>query len=458
MKSSILVTGGSGFVGKTLINKLDFSKFNNIYFLTPEEEIPKVFDRLPKNVKIIKGDITDPSVQEVIPEKIDTLLHLAAITGKTLKSEYDKVNYKAFKNLVEKGINKGLRRVLFISSIAVKFKKRNRYYYSFSKESAEKYLQSSGVDFSILRPTMILGEDSPVFKGFSMFAGLPIIPLFGGGKVKIEPIHKDDICDSILNVLNNVGFNNEIYDIGGPDKLSIKQFLKKISEVKGNKPKFIYIPMWLPVSVLTLLERFAYSFLPLTLGQLATFRNDSIAENNAIHKTLQGSLKSIDEMINDSVKGETEHQYLSKHLKECRVFTKYLIGKNPTKYNEKKYIEFIKKSKLTKKNRFDGILFNIALKSPIFTKICDAYSRFFFPNSILRKKLGTLFAILETSPETYNFIDNITTENKFLFLIYLGFRGGWFVFHLSLSILFFMPLQMLFGRGEGKKNKGENLG
>jgi len=458
MKSSILITGGSGFVGRTLIKGLDFSDFEHVYLLTPEEEIPILFNQLPSNAIIIRGDITDSSVYEEIPDGIDTLLHMAAITGKALESEYDKVNYKAFKNLVEKGINKGLRRVLFISTIAVKFKKRNRYFYSFSKENAEKYLSDSGVDFSIIRPTMILGEGSPVFKGFSMFAGLPLIPLFGGGKTIIQPIHIDNVCDSIISILKNLDFKNKTYDIGGPDRLSIKQFLKKISEAKENKPRFLHIPMWIPVSILSVLERFVYSFLPLTLGQLATFRNDSVAENNTVLDALKGSLKEIDKMIGDSVRGELRQIQLDEYSKECRVFTKYLIGKNPTKYNEKKYIEFIKKSKLTKKNRFDGILFNIAIKSPILTKICDAYSRFFFPNSILRSKLGTLFAILETSPITYRYIDSITTENKLLFLIYFGFRGVWFVFHLSSSILFFMPLQMLFGRGEDKKNKGENLG
>ncbi|MCK5003518.1 MAG: NAD-dependent epimerase/dehydratase family protein [Candidatus Aminicenantes bacterium] len=455
MKSSILITGASGFVGKTLIGKLELSEFNKVYLLVPEQDVPDALKKLGKNVVILHGDITDPEVHKIIPDNINILLHMAAITGKAAKAEYEKVNFEAFKDIVISGKQKGLEKVLFISTIAVKFSKRNRYFYSFSKEKAEQFLDGSGMEYSILRPTMILGSGSPVFKGFSMFAGLPLIPLFGGGKAIVQPVHLDDVCSTIIQILTKSIFKGDTYDIGGPDKLSIREFLKKISELKGKRPKFLSIPMWIPVSIISVLDRIIYSFLPLTLGQLATFRNDSVAEDNIILKELSGGFSDINAMIKDSVQGELDGQKYYRAVRECRVFTKYLIGKKSTAYNEKKYVEFLSKTDTTHLNGFDKFLSGLAVKSPLFTKICDAYSRFFFQHSLLRKKLGTLFAILETSPVTYRYIDDIGSKNIFTILINLGFRGAWFAFHLFVSILFFLPLQILTGRGGNKQQKGE---
>ena len=455
MKSSILITGISGFVGKTLIGKLDLSEFKKVYLVIPEKDVPDTLKDPGGNIVILNYDITDPAFHESIPDKIDTLLHMAAITGKAARSEYEKVNFEAFRDLVTDMKRKGLKKVLFISTIAVKFSRRKRYFYSYSKEKAEQFLKGSGVEYTVLRPTMILGAGSPVFKGFSMFAGLPLIPLFGGGKAIIQPVHLYDICNSIIYILKKSLFKGGTYDIGGPDKITIKEFLKKISDSKGKSPKFLPVPMWIPVSIISVLERIVYSILPLTLGQLATFRNNSVADDNIILKELSGDFRLIDEMIDESVENEINELKRMNSVRECRIFTKYLIGKKSTSYNEMKYVEFLSKTNTAHLNGFDKILSGLAAKSPLFTKICDAYSRFFFQHSLLRKKLGTLFAILETSPVTYRYIDDIGSKNIFTILINLGFRGAWFAFHLFVSILFFLPLQVLFGRGGNKQLKGE---
>ncbi len=458
MKPSILITGISGFLGNVLINKLDLSVYNNVYILILEDKIPAHLKNIGKNIKILKGDITDHKVHELIPGNIEILLHMAAVTGKASEEVYDKVNFRAFRDLVRSMKEKDLKKVLFISTIAVKFSKRRRYFYSFSKEKAEHFLKGSGVKYSILRPTMILGSGSPVLKGFSMLSGLPLVPLFGGGKAIIQPVHIDDVCKSVIYILSNSLFNGGIFDIGGPDKLTVKDFLKKISQEKGKKARFIYIPMWMMVFLISILEKMVYSFLPITLGQLATFRNDSVAGDNIILKELSSDFVGIDKMVTDSVQSELKDYKNKEYLKECRVFTKYLIGRRSTEYNEKKYLEFLEKADIISLNKFDSLLSRIALISPLFTKICDGYSRFFFQHSILRKKLGTLFAILETSPESYRYIDDIGSKSIIMILISLGLRGMWFAFHLFFSIFFFLPLQIIFGRGKRKNPEGDKIG
>jgi len=458
MKLSLLITGISGFVGRSLFEKLNFADYEQVFLLIPEEPLPLFVKNLPENVVVIRRDLSDPALAGELPEKFDTLLHMAAITGKDKPSRYDEVNFELFRQLAEAGKGRGLKNVLLISTIAVKFRKRKRYFYSFSKEKAEQYLKKSGLNYSIVRPTMILGNGSPVFKGFSMFAGLPLIPLFGGGKAVVQPVHLEDVCMVILHILEHNIFKGGTYDLGGPDTLSIREFMWKIAEQKGKKARFLPVPMWMALLPVSVMDRLFYFLTPLTLGQMATFRNDSVADENPVTREVNPGFLGIDSMVDDSVKGEMREAEIRTILRECRVFTKYLIGRKPTDYNERKYLEYIKKSDRLYINGFDRLLSSLAVKSPLFTKICDAYSRFFFPNSMLRNRLGTLFAILETSPVTYKHIDIIGNKSLLGIMISLGFRGVWFVFHLFLSIPFFLPLQILTGRKKEEREKGEPNG
>ena len=458
MKPNILITGISGFVGKVFLSRMDFSRYNEVYLLIPEPELPVGSVGFPDNVRVIKGNIEDLSFLDQINGGIDTLLHMAAVTGKVPRRTYDRVNAEAFNELLLEGKKKGIKNVLFISTIAVSFTKKKRYFYAFSKEKADELLIGSGYRFSVIRPTMILGKDSPVLKGFSIFAGSPLIPLFGGGKAVVQPVHVNDICKTVDHILENSVFTGAIFEIGGPDQITIRDFLGKISLAGGKKPRFLPIPMWIPLLLISILDRLVYSLTPLTLGQLATFRNDSIAKDNIILKKIGKEFIPLDDMIRESMDYDRARAGDMDSLNECSVYSRYLIGASPTPYVERKYLDFIKKVDTRPLNTFDRILLRISSKNPFFAKVCDAYSRFFFPHSTLRKKLGHLFAILEISPGTFQIIDDIGNKKPLSILVSLFFRGAWFAVHLSFSALVFLPLQLITGRGGKTGEKGESLG
>ncbi len=452
MRSSILITGGSGFVGIELLRGFDFASFKKVFIMVRDRGKLYNIVQLPVNAELVEGDLENTDSYDKILKEIDTVIHLAAVTGKASKKKYYDINYNSTKNLVDNCERYGVKKFLFVSTIAVKFEKKKRYFYAFSKLETEDYLKKSSLDFVILRPTMILGKGSPVFTGFSAFAGLPVILMFGKGQVKVQPVHVKDIAAVIKLILNKSDFKNDVIEAGGPDKISLKNFVKTIALKKGKKGRFFHFPMWILAPVLYLMDKIIYPLLPITFGQLASFRNDSTADSHPMMEELRGSLFSLDKMIENSLTGEAEDREMADSLRECKVFSNYLIGKDPSDYTSAKYLEFLNKVDNYPRDDFDSILLKIGKRSPFFTKISDAYSRFFYPHSVLRKKLGYLFAIIETSPKSYKYIDNIGKKGKLSVFISLSFRGIWFAFHLPFSAVFLLPLQVLKGRKRKKDN------
>lgn len=457
MKPSLLITGAGGFLGNRLLEKLDYSKYRTVYCLELRRELVQLPDNIPADtrVKVIEGNLLDPSSYESFLEDTETVMHLAALTGKADPKDYFKINAYATMLLLDRCKQAGVKNFLLISSIAVAFKNTYRYFYAHSKEEAENYTKGSGLAFTILRPTMLMGNGSPVFTGLAQLAGLPVIPMFGRGDIEIQPIHVEDMAKAIIRIDAENRYNGETLEMGGPDIITIKDFMKKIPAARGNKvPPVFRLPMGLTVFGLSILERVVYGLLPITVGQLASFRNDGTAESNSLFKKLSPMMKGLDEIIKDSLR-QAPPPDIPKHLSsECRVFCRYLVKQKPNHYVLEKYQQLHQTLDMEPVDFHDAILLKLAGLTPLLTRSADAYSRFFRSNSTIRKKLAYLMAVLDVSPPYFRYYDSAGIGGKFGFLVKGGLLGLGLFFHLLLTTPFLLPLQVL-AKLTGKKTETE---
>jgi NADH dehydrogenase len=254
----------------------------------------------------LQGSIFDTNSYAPVLSTVETIIHLAAVTGKAKKEEYEKVNAEGTRILIGEGKKAGLKNILFISTIAAKFEDISNYYYAQSKLAAEKIVRDCGLNFSIVRPTIVIGPQSPILKTFLGMQIAEMIPVFGDGHTKIQPVFADDLVDCLLSVLYNNDFLGETYEVGGPEIVSIEEFIRKIFCIAyGKEPATVHIPMKLMLSILSVLEQFFYDYLPFNSGQLSSFRFDGIASDNKYMQEYQNGMKSIEEMIKLSIDNET---------------------------------------------------------------------------------------------------------------------------------------------------------
>jgi NADH dehydrogenase len=462
-KPSLLITGAAGLVGTQLLAHLDTSKYKTIYCLDRKREdiqLPDLTEQEREKITTIQADLLDSSTYESILEQVDTVIHLAAVTGKVNPEDYFKVNAYATMLLLDRCKKAGVKHFLFFSSIAVAFKNKYRYFYAHSKEQAENYVKTSGLKFTILRPTMIMGKDSPVFAGLAQLAGLPIIPVFGNGKTRIQPIHVLDVVKAIQTIENNSRYKDEVLELGGPEVISIKDFVKKIALNRGKKkPRTFHLPIGLFVFSLSILERVVYGLLPMTVGQLASFRNEGTAEENSLTKQLSPGMMGIEKIIRDSLETDEDDpsalaEVPAALIRECQTFCRYLVKQKPNTYVIKNYHLCQQKLGFTPVDFHDALLLKLAGRTPFFTRMADAYSRFFRPDSTTREKLAYLVAILEVSTPSFRYYDTADGPGKLGFLVKAGLKGAGLALHLLISALFLFPLQIL-AKLTGKKQKSK---
>jgi len=155
----ILVTGGTGFLGRHLLPALAGENYFVKVLVRPGKE-----PDLPRgNFQIVRGGLDDTSSLRAACAGCGVAIHLAAVIEARAKDEYRKVNVSGTKNLAESCRSENLKQFIFISS-ANTVSGQSRY--AASKREAEEIVINSGLNYTIIRPTFLYGPGDPEISVF----------------------------------------------------------------------------------------------------------------------------------------------------------------------------------------------------------------------------------------------------------------------------------------------------
>ncbi|MBN2346079.1 MAG: NAD-dependent epimerase/dehydratase family protein [Candidatus Aminicenantes bacterium] len=301
---SLFITGGSGFVGRRLLAAIDPGRFGELRWLSrdPAGRAPRT---APVPARAVRGDINVPESYRALLDPGVTVLHLAAATGKAGPALQRRVNVDGTRTLLQECARAGVRRVLHVSSIAAKFPEKKHYPYARAKEEGEALVRASGLPHVILRPTIVAGPGSPVLAGLGRLASLPVLPVFGDGRTRVQPLHVDELVRMMLAVLAGDRFRGETLEIGGASIVTIEDLLLRLRRLLGRHGRrVIHLPLRPLMPLLAAVEKLLGGRLPLSAGQLYSFRYDGVAENRAPREHLEPRWGDIDAMLADSLAHE----------------------------------------------------------------------------------------------------------------------------------------------------------
>jgi len=444
---TLFITGASGFIGSRLVRRLNHSDYKHIFCLSRTACDDLSYLRKYDNVQFLRGSLFDSESYIHQLSKSDIVIHLAAITGKAKAAEYFNINAKGTDFFIEKCKQSGIKKILYISSIATKFKNIKNYPYARSKLQAEECVKASSIPYTILRPTIVIGDGSPILSSLSKLGNAHVVPIFGDGTTMIQPIFIDDLISGIIHIIENNLFDNEIFDLGGPEQISIENFIIILHKLSFNRnSRFIHVPIHPAIKILELIEKHFLSFLPFTAGQLASFSNHGTIDRNRLFDRYFSNMKNVNEMLQLALSPNIKMKKSKESLKrECIRFTEYLVNCYPSVYIQEKYLEGNKFSGIENNiNEFDAFLIKVANKNTLMIKLADIYTAVFYRKAVLRKKLVLLLAVLESCPSTYSKIDSVSNDSKLFLFLKIAQKILIFSLLLPVSIIIFFPIRTMF--------------
>ena len=115
-----------------------------------------------------------------------------------------------------------------------------------SENRLETWAQTKGIDWIILRPTLIygLGRDKNISELIRLIRRIGFFPLAGQAKGLRQPIHAEDLAAACLSALEKVGPTQHAYDLSGGETITYREMINRLFAALGRNPRIINIPLW----------------------------------------------------------------------------------------------------------------------------------------------------------------------------------------------------------------------
>ncbi len=228
--SKIVVTGASGFIAKNLRKYLSV---NNIELISISRND---FKKFKCESKIISNYHNEKNILKKIKNS-DALIHLVGIGKQSVNTDYDMVNSELTKNVVNLSKKAKIKKIVYLSGLGVSPNTTLGYF--ISKYNAEQQIINSGLEYTIFRPSYIVGKDDLFTKYLKKQVKKGEIKIPGSGKYMIQPIHINDVVKIILKSIIEEKFKNKIIDLVGPENITFEKYVKIFSKGTNTSIKKI---------------------------------------------------------------------------------------------------------------------------------------------------------------------------------------------------------------------------
>ncbi len=232
---NVFITGAGGFIGKQLLEHIAADgRFEKIYCLWRRES------DLPAPFITVRGSLEE--LANIQPIDADICIHLAAVTDSTVSADEDmfKINADGTAQVVDFCRKSHIAKIIFLSSIMVYLSEK--YTYADSKLAAEEHIKNAGIEYAILRCSLVYGKGCPSFDKIVRFAKcLHFIPVLGNGKAYEQPIYMDEVCRTILHHATQKQ-KSGIFDLFGKEKMTYNEMVKRIAAAAGHRVFLLHLP------------------------------------------------------------------------------------------------------------------------------------------------------------------------------------------------------------------------
>ncbi len=287
----ILLTGASGTLGTRLLKALQAS---NIEFRALIHKTPLGIE----GVETIKGDLNDPKVLDIATEGIDTVVHLAAVTHSNCESDYLNINWKGSRNLHDACVRNGVQRFIFMSSRAAGSFGGP---YSISKQKAEEMVSQGTIPWVILRPAEVYGPGSPdaINQLIGWIKKFKVVPIIGDGQYKLSPVFIEDVIPAFVEVILKPDITQEIFTFCGPEEITFKGLVERLSKVLKVRPIKFFIPATLMKLAINLLVLLGINLL--TKDQVSRLMSEKKGDNKNSQRLLNYNPRTLEEGLEVSI-------------------------------------------------------------------------------------------------------------------------------------------------------------
>jgi NADH dehydrogenase len=273
--TTVVVFGGTGFLGRRLVHRL-----------AAEGVVVRVAVRHPDGarsalpaadldqVTFFRADVRDQASVTAAIAGADAVVNAVSAYVEKGGLTFETVHVQGAEMVAREAGRLGVARLVLVSGIGADPQSRSLYIRS--RGRGELAVQQAFQDATIVRPSAMFGAGDALFSTLADLARLlPVLPLIGGGRTRLQPVYVEDVAEAVTRILADPKTVGRTYELAGPEVYTLRDLVRFTLRVIGKQRLLMPVPF-----AVAEIQARLFEFLPsppLTTGQVDLLKADSVA-------------------------------------------------------------------------------------------------------------------------------------------------------------------------------------
>ena len=230
----VTIFGGSGFLGRQIVKYLA-AEGTNVRVGVRHPERAAFLERLGQDgqIEVVHADVWDePTVARAVKQSVSVINTVGHYVEKG-KATFEAVHGHGALHVARQARQAGAERLIHISGLGANPTSDSPYVRA--RGIGEVLVKEAFDGVTILRPSVIFGTDDAFLNTLAGMARLtPVLPLFGMGRTKLQPVFVENVAEACVRVLANPSTEGKVYELGGPRVYTYKALVQLVLEQVGR--------------------------------------------------------------------------------------------------------------------------------------------------------------------------------------------------------------------------------
>lgn len=223
---TITILGGSGFIGTSLVAKLDQAGYQ-VKVLTRRREQAKHLILLP-HVQVVECNLYEQNQLKTQLQGSDAVINLVGILHPAGKYGFEQVHHQLPRRVAQLCEELGIARLIHMSALQASANAPSEYLRSKAAGEAVVMERNKRLKITIFRPSVVFGGADQFINLFATLVKYLPVMVLAMPKAKFQPIWVEDVTSAIFNALENTTTFGKVYELGGPEVLSLRDIIEQV--------------------------------------------------------------------------------------------------------------------------------------------------------------------------------------------------------------------------------------